>query len=248
MQVNTISEVVSLSKSEKLSSDFEEFRIKVLTNLASEMAVDFVAYWYCDEAENKFTCLDKVDRKGHHSRPLTSVKEEQFLRLKKRFRTQEILLFRKISEVENLEFCREILTPEAQALMCLPLYVSDKIHGFVCAVTSRKRVWDIEDQHVMLSSGLLIKQSYLEHFRDDFASISHPESQAILSNRQIADLVFYTVHNLRHPATNLMSLIDILNDINNHQETHDEILDLMKLEAMKLDEVIKIMIAKLDDK
>lgn len=247
MQGTAISEVVSLSKSEKLSSDFEEFRIKVLTNLASELAVDFVAYWHCDEAENRFTCLDQVDRNGHHIRPLTSLKDEPFLQLNKRFHSQEILIFRKRSEAENLECCKDILSPKTQGWMCLPLFISDELQGFVSVQTNRKRVWDIEDQHVLLSSGLLIKQSYIEHFHANPTTYGPDGQLPLLNNKQIADLVFYTVHNLRHPATNLMSLINILDDQKLDEES-DEILDLMKLEAMKLDEVIKIMIAKLEDK
>ena len=126
MQENLISEVVNLSKSENFTSDFESYRKKVLSNLAVELSVNHVTYWHCDDNAESFICLDRVNKNGDHDRPLSSIKGNQCIQLQKRLQSGEILIFRKKSEVENIELFKPILTENAEAWLCLPLFVAHK--------------------------------------------------------------------------------------------------------------------------
>lgn len=138
------------------------------------------------------------------------------------------------------EMAHELLGGETQAFMLLPLTISEETIGLLGVGLESLRIWDIDDQHVLFSSGLLIKQSFIENFR------LNPETKSTEQN-QLSDFIFFTAHNLRHPVTNLMSLLEMLNAAGSNEDALEEVQDLLRLEVLKLDDVIRIMMGKLDD-
>ncbi|MEQ9232192.1 MAG: GAF domain-containing protein, partial [Cyclobacteriaceae bacterium] len=138
----------------------------------------------------------------------------------------------------------ERLGSDINSWVCLPLKGSDNLLGFVLVADKNKRIYDIEDQNVLCCVGSLIRESLRSNFKfepvqDKVFGIPEVESS------KLDDFIFYTAHNLRHPITNLLSLVDLVKHLKDDEEV-DEILSLIKVETLKLDDVIRVMIAKIE--
>lgn len=129
----------------------------------------------------------------------------------------------------------------------VPITVNRTCLGFISLKDSRKRIWNLDDQNMVLAATLLIQQCYIENYastdKDQEIDGSHS-----MTNKELSDLLFYTAHNLRHPMANLMSLLDLLKKVRKNEDGEDEVFRQMNLELIRLDDVMRIMMTKLDGK
>jgi signal transduction histidine kinase len=90
-------------------------------------------------------------------------------------------------------------------------------------------------------------ENYLMDHKGDAAWASGHSAKNFEEIRtKVTDYAFYTAHNLRHPITNLLSLIELVKDLGHNEESREELFNLIKVETLKLDEVIRVMITKLE--
>jgi len=77
------------------------------------------------------------------------------------------------------------------------------------------------------------------------SSISE-DSQAEKLRKKLSDHAFFTSHNIRHPLSTMLALIDLIKINWDARESYEEHIQQLKIEAMNLDEIIRVMTAKIE--
>jgi hypothetical protein len=245
MEVRAVSEIIRLSKSDALYSDFDAFLEIALESLTEEIDVQYASFWFHDKEGENYSCIRCYEREQQHSKPETlKIRGENYYELFPILQTSEIIHKTDASKngwsVPQLGL---LVNDEINSWIAFPLRNAKEQFGFLMVASKNRRVYDVEDQNILCSIGLMIKESYRENFGQGLknASTKLPNE----ANEKIDDFIFYTAHNLRHPITNLLSLVELIKDLKN-EDGMEEVLSLIKVEALKLDDVIRVMIAKIE--
>lgn len=251
METTAFSEILRLVSAREMHADFDSFLDQLLSSLSSSMGVAYAGFWLADPLASNFSCVKKVTNQPHAT-STGNVLGQNFKDLYTVLSNSTLLVQNDINhQVWNVPFLSKHLSSGLLSWMCLPLHVMGKLIGFLAVGHTRKYEWDAEDKQVLFMSGALLKQSYFENYYVERSMIPHlsPQNEDEHFRRisdQVSDYVFYSAHNLRHPITNILSLIELVKEQQSEIENREELLDLLKIEAMKLDEVVRIMVAKLD--
>jgi PAS domain S-box-containing protein len=70
------------------------------------------------------------------------------------------------------------------------------------------------------------------------------EKEAVINKLQ--DYAFYASHNMRRPLSSIMSLMDLIKMSWDDKEGYEELMSNLQIATMDLDEVIRVMNAKLE--
>ena len=64
--------------------------------------------------------------------------------------------------------------------------------------------------------------------------------------KKLTDHAFYASHNIRHPITTILALVDLVKANWEDRNNYEYLLDQLRIETMNLDETIKVMSAKIE--
>lgn len=71
-----------------------------------------------------------------------------------------------------------------------------------------------------------------------------PETERL--QKKLSDHAFFTSHNIRHPLSTMLALVDLIKINWEDRENYEELIQQLKIEAMNLDEIIRVMTAKIE--
>lgn len=94
----------------------------------------------------------------------------------------------------------------------------------------------------------LLKQKEKVIRRREIESLRHEvlddEKKALM--KRLSDHAFYTSHNLRHPLSTMLALIELISISWDDREKYESYLQQLKIESMNLDDAIRVMTAKIE--
>lgn len=246
MEVRAVSEIIRLSKSDALHSDFDTFLERALESLTEELDVNYASFWFHDKEDENYSCIRCFDRDQQHFKAQTlKIKGENYYELFPIMQSSEIIHKTDASTNSwNVPQLGPMIDKDVNSWITFPLRIANEQFGFLMVASKNRRVYDVEDQNILCCIGLMIKESYHENFETSPFGKKTTGSPSEV-NEKIDDFIFYTAHNLRHPITNLLSLVELIKDLKD-EDGMEEVLSLIKVEALKLDDVIRIMIAKIE--
>ena len=110
-----------------------------------------------------------------------------------------------------------------------------------------------EDKALLVAVANLVSQCYDIQLRlQDKPKMGNEERdlqappKAEKLQQKLTDYAFFTSHNIRHPLTTILALIDLIKINWDHKEQYEESLQQLKIEIMNLDEIIRVMTAKIE--
>jgi len=251
MQSETTS-LYDLLHSRNLSTDFEGFIEEVLRDLVEEMEVSIASFWLIDEVEEKFYCVRSFDK------TLDSFSRGQIIS-----RNQQEQLYSSICDHDIISVSDvhsdpvfdagigKLMSRSTLSWMNMLDYLGGRIFGFIRVDSSQIHHWNDRSNSSLLTALSLINQSYYaNHYEqvDEDGKRKTTKELAYLEQikEKISEYAFFTAHNIRHPLTNIISLMDMLKELDDDKTRREELLGLLKIEVLKLDEVVRVMIVKLE--
>ncbi|MEP2023963.1 MAG: hypothetical protein ABJI85_04830, partial [Reichenbachiella sp.] len=70
------------------------------------------------------------------------------------------------------------------------------------------------------------------------------EKEAVIA--KLEDYAFYASHNIRRPISSILGILDLVKMSWDDRESYEELMANLQIATMDLDEVIRVMNAKLD--
>ncbi len=246
MEVRAVSELIRLSASAYIQSDFDRFIEEALRCLSEELTVNYSSFWFHDADKDNFSCIKSYQRgeKSFESSP-PPIRSKDYFDILPLIQSSEIIHQSNSEDKSwNVPELGQLLDEEVNSWVCLPLKGAGSLLGFLLIADKNKRIYDIDDQNILCCVGSLIRESIRTNFKleaEQEKVYGIPE----VESSKLDDFIFYTAHNLRHPITNLLALIDLSRQLKDEDQV-EEILSLLKMEVLKLDDVVRVMIAKIE--
>ncbi len=246
MEVRAVSDLIRLSASAYIQSDFDRFLEQALKCLSEELTVNYSSFWFHDAEKDNFSCIKCYDweEKLVQSTP-QPIRTKDYFDILPLIQSSEILHQSNSEDKSwNVPQLGKLLNEGVNSWVCFPLKGGNSLLGFLLIADKNKRIYDIDDQNILCCVGSLIRESIRTHFKFEAEQekvFGIPE----VESSKIDDFIFYTAHNLRHPITNLLALIDLSKQLKDEDQV-EEILSLLKMEVLKLDDVVRVMIAKIE--
>jgi len=224
----------------------------VLRNLTEELDVSIASFWLVDETEKKFYCVRSFDK------TLDSFSRGQIIS-----KNYQETLYLSICDHDVISVSDvhadaafdtamgKLMSRGTLSWMNMVDYLGGEIFGFIRVDSSQIQNWDDRSHASLLTALSLINQSYYaNHYEqvDEDAKEKITKELAYLEQvkEKISEYAFFTAHNIRHPLTNIISLMEMLKELDDDKTRREELLGLLKIEVLKLDEVVRVMIVKLE--
>jgi len=139
----------------------------------------------------------------------------------------------------------------------IQVWSEKKLFGVVSLEWKSKRTFTEQDKALLFGIASMIGQCHdsllrlkaqviLGYDADKEESEPLQDSKAEKLQKKLSDHAFFTSHNIRHPLSTMLALIDLININWDSRESYEEHLQQLKIEAMNLDEIIRVMTAKIE--
>lgn len=250
---------LELSESESLSKGkFEDFVREVLVVLAFELKVNRTSFWLHKSSKEAFEnmCIYDVNEDAFSKE--NTIWKKEYPKYYQHWITNHAIKVDKVEEDERLENMMDdyFIPNNINSTMGRQVWYNGMLLGFILVEqTGKVRKWaNPEEIHLHIALSYLI-QSYNSK---QWLSRYHPEKQkdGDLSElvdqekeemrRKLTDHAFYASHNIRHPITTILALVDLVKNSWEDRENYEHLLTQLKIETMNLDETIRVMSAKIE--
>lgn len=250
---------LELSESESLlKGRFEEFVKEVLVVLAFELKVNRASFWLYKSNKKAFENMFLYDRREDAFSKENAIWKKEFPKYYNQWITNHSIKVERVDEDKRLsEMMEDYFIPNnISSTMGRQVWYDGVLLGFILVEQSGKvRRWEnSEEIHLHIALSYLI-QSYNSK---QWLSRYHPEKQVDgdLSElvdkekeemrRKLTDHAFYASHNIRHPITTILALVDLVKANWEDRDNYEYLLNQLKIETMNLDETIRVMSAKIE--
>lgn len=248
-----------LAASESLSKGkFEDFVKEVLAVLTLELEISRASFWLYKPTKEAFEnmCLYEHDThtfsKEHAIWERDSPKFYSYLINNHYFKADDVLKDERLTELTEDYY----VPNEIKSAMGRQIWYNGVLLGFLMVEeTWKTKNWaNIEEIHLHIATSFII-QAYNSK---QWLARYHPEkmSDGDLSEfvdqekeemkRKLTDHAFYASHNIRHPITTILALTDLIKANWDDRENYESLLTQLKVETMNLDEMIRVMSAKIE--
>lgn len=250
---------LELTESESLlKGRFEDFVREVLVVLARELRVNRTSFWLYKPNKEAFENVNLYDLTLDEFSKENAIWKKEFPKYYDHLISSHSITADKVqNDVRLVELMEDYLIPNnITSSMGQQVWYNGILFGFILVEQSGKiRKWENSELihlHIALS---YIIQSYNSK---QWLARYHPEkmSDGDLSEfidkekeemrRKLTDHAFYASHNIRHPITTILALIDLVKANWDDRENYENLLKQLKIETMNLDETIRVMSAKIE--
>ncbi len=248
-----------LSTSETLlKGKFEEFVKEVLIVLARELEVSRVSFWLFKATKEAFENLYQYDALEESFEKENAIRKNDFPVLYEYMVNSHAIKSDIVDQDERLsELVEDYYNPgNIRSMIGRQVWYNGVLFGYLIVEQRDKvRTWiSGEEIHLHIALSYII-QSYNSK---QWLARYHPEkmSDGDLSEfvdkekeemrRKLTDHAFYASHNIRHPITTIMALVDLVKANWEDRENYEMLLTQLKIETMNLDESIRVMSAKIE--
>jgi signal transduction histidine kinase len=162
------------------------------------------------------------------------------------------------SENDGLESFRNRYLPSGRFLSWIGIQVIHEGKLFGLLGIQRKGITVINqfEELVLTTAGSLISQCYDSLLRFKEKEIRAKEFDRLVEERideekeilirKLTDHAFYTSHHIRHPLTTILALVELIKLSWDDREKYETYIHQLKVEAMNLDDAIRVMTAKIE--
>ena len=239
--MQTTTDLFDLLKSQDLSHDFDGFTELVLKQVSEEIQADALSFWIHSADNDSFKCVKSFEPLINRFRSGMQIGHEQFPKYYTLQKTSYILEVEDCGQDSVFEGkLASPITENHSSWLSIQSEIGGKVAGFIRLERSDNHQWTLDEQRTIKLALLVLNQSLLAN-----NLVPNQQLPEKLSDK-MEDFKFFTAHNLRHPHANLIALIEMLEDLGDNAKNRRDILNLLKTEAIKLDHVIRLMVAKLD--
>lgn len=248
-----------LSESESLiKGRFEEFVKEVLVVLAKELNVNRSSFWLYKPNKDAFENMSLYDVNEDAFSKENAIWQKEYPKYYNQLLTNHTIKTGSVKEDPRLsEIMEDYLMPNnIHSFMGQQVWYDGLLFGFILVEQSGKERWWEESEVIHLNIALsFIIQSYNSK---QWLARYHPEkmSDGDLSEfvdkekeemrKKLTDHAFYASHNIRHPITTILALVDLVKANWEDRENYENLLTQLKIETMNLDETIRVMSAKIE--
>ena len=134
-----------------------------------------------------------------------------------------------------------------------------RLFGVISIEWKSKRAITEQDKTVLFGLAAMVGQCHdgflrlkaeLNHENSNYPVQQAPDvfedSEAEKLQKKLSDHAFFTSHNIRHPLSTILALVDLIKINWDSRESYEAHLQQLKIEAMNLDEIIRVMTAKIE--
>lgn len=72
------------------------------------------------------------------------------------------------------------------------------------------------------------------------------DAEVEMLRKRLSDHAFYTSHTIRHPLATMLAIIDLIQVSWEERSKYEKLIEQLKIEAMNLDDAIRVMTAKIE--
>ncbi len=250
---------LELSESESLiKGKFEDFVQEVLVVLARELQVSRTSFWQYKPYKEAFENMQLYDFNLDSFSKENAIWQKEYPRYYNHLITNHSIIANNAAkDVRLSEVMDDYIIPNnISSTMGQQVWYNGILFGFILVEQAGKiRKWeDSEIIHLHIALSYII-QSYNSK---QWLARYHPEkmSDGDLSEfvdkekeemrKKLTDHAFYASHNIRHPITTILALVDLIKANWEDRESYESLLTQLKIETMNLDETIRVMSAKIE--
>ena len=249
-----INNIISLYKSEALQNGkFKDFLLEltpVICHALSASRCSFSLYRSETETFESIQSFDIDDqaKKGEQSNKMAD--------LSKRASSDLFVYVEAGSKEEGLEeFAADyLLKNKIRSWASIQVWNGNKLFGVIAVDWRANKDFTEKDRLILLTAASMVSQCYdallklKEDFlhRDEISLLKLEEKEKEKLAKKLSDHAFYTSHTIRHPLATILALIDLIKLNWESREAYEELLQQLKVEAMNLDDAIRVMTAKIE--
>ncbi len=252
MDLKEINPLYHLLHSTNLASDFEKFVEEVLQKVIVELNISIASFWLIDEEEEKYFCIRSYDRASEIFSRGQIISKSQLEKTYLAICETDLI---SVSDVHidngHDKAMDKIMSRNTLSWMSLLDHVDGKLFGFIRVDSDVHKEWKNESVQLLLSAISLINQSF--YATNYIAKIGmsgrkhvNVQKSITLLEEKIDEYAFFTVHSIRQPLANMISLMEMMNENDDHKKRRQELAKLIRIEVLKLDEIVRVLISKLE--
>ena len=241
-----------------LKGKFEEFLKDLLVVLVSELEVSRASFWQYKATKELFENIYLFDLVEDQLTKENPIRKQDLPKLYQTMVNTHTIKVDSVEEEERLDELREeyYAPNNILSLMGRQVWYNGVLFGYLFVEQRDKyRVWaNSEDIHMHIALSYIIQcynskqwlvRYHPEKMEDgDLSEFVDKEKEEM--RRKLTDHAFYASHNIRHPITTIMALVDLVKSNWDDRDNYEKLLTQLKIETMNLDESIRVMSAKIE--
>jgi len=246
--------LIELAKSSSLHRGrFKDFIQELLPFLSKSLEADRSTIWLYRSKEKKFESIQSCD-----SRQINQIQafidEGKFPTVFEKLETNHLLEIT-MDDADNEQFIINYLVKKQfKTWISVQIWNNRKLFGIISLEWKTKRDFTDKDRLTLITTSSMISQCYDALLRmkeglvykNELDTLKEEELEKKKLEKKLADHAFYTSHNIRHPLSTIMALVDLIKLNWDNRESYEELLQQLKIETMNLDETIRVMTAKIE--
>lgn len=230
----------------------------MLVVLALELKVSRTSLWLFKDKKQAFENVALYDLNQNTFIKEHAIWEKEFPRYYQHLMITDTLVSNEVDKDDHFqELMEEYLIPNnINSAMGRQIWYGGTLFGYVIVEhAGHYRNWEIiEEMHLNIAVSYIV-QSYNskqwlakyhpERITDtDLVELIDKEKEEM--RKKLTDHAFYASHNIRHPITTILALIDLIKANWEDREGYESLFKQLKVEIMNLDEIIRVMSAKIE--
>ena len=248
-----------LSESESLiKGRFEDFVKEALVVLANELKVNRTSFWLYKPNKDAFENMCLYDLREDAFSKENAVWEKEYPKFYNYLITNHAIKSVDVSkDVQLADMHDDYYVPNnINSAMGRQVWYNGILFGYIFVEsTGKTRNWENSEEihlHIALSyiiqsynSKQWLARYHPEKMEDgDLSEFVDQEKEAM--RKKLTDHAFYASHNIRHPITTILALVDLVKANWEDRDNYETLLTQLKIETMNLDETIRVMSAKIE--
>ena len=252
-----IESLLQLSKSEKLhEGKFKDFIAALIPVAGNALSAYKASFWLYRSENDEFESIHSFDAETNNSSKGEVFDPTQFSIFYSRIKKELLIQVQSADESEEVsEFAIDYLMKNGlKSWASVQVWNDNRLFGALTFEWKNAKGFSHQDQLIMITCASIFSQCYYSLFflkedflhRNELDSLKTEEKEKEKLAKKLSDHAFYTSHNIRHPLSTILALIDLIKLNWENREAYEELLQQLKIETMNLDDAIRVMTAKIE--
>jgi len=253
----SIDVLMQLAKSESLhGGKFKDFLAELVPLVCRSVSAHKSSFWLYRAEKDEFESIQSFDSEANNSLVGHAIEASAFPEFQQRIRENTFNRFVSKEELQGMEeFSVDYLMHNRlKSWAGMQVWNGNQLFGLLVSEWKANKDFSSQDQLIFLTASSMISQCYdaLLKLKEDFLhrnelntlKIEEKEKEKLAN--KLSDHAFFTSHNIRHPLSTILALIDLIKLNWESRESYEELLQKLKIETMNLDDAIRVMTAKIE--
>ncbi len=162
----------------------DKFLMKSFSLIGHALGLERICYFTYDiQSHQAINLYDWVQNSQSESPRLQAISFGDVKWLYHKLISKNVLRYDDVAEIPNPEVRKVLLEQQIKSVMVVPVYVNDKLNGFVAFNQSRvPKSWSDQDEYILYTLAIMISQGVKEKLLEEVLNREHQQLLTLIDN------------------------------------------------------------------